>query len=63
MKALEKERLALGLNQSQMAEKLGISRALYSLYLKGERNITIKKAFAYSQILGIKMVDILELGE
>ena len=36
-KKIERERLRLGLNKSQFARKVGISRQLYHIFLKTKR--------------------------
>ena len=61
MELLEKKRKKLGLNKSEMADYLGISKSLYCLYMQGKRFITIEKAQKFSKILKVKANKILKI--
>lgn len=49
---LEKLRKLAGINQTQMAEKLGIKVATYRSWEKGKRMLSLKQAYDCAVILG-----------
>lgn len=48
-----------GLNQGELAQKIGISQALLSRYLSGERSFSPSRALSISKITGIPVLNLL----
>lgn len=53
---LLKERKKKRLTQAQVAEKIGLSRVMYTQIENGDKGVTLAKAFDISAVLG-KTVD------
>lgn len=53
---LREARKAQGLTQEEFGSKLGISKAAYSRYEKGQQNLTLETLSRIGQALGKKLV-------
>jgi len=56
--ALIEARVAAGLSQSEMAERLGITQEAYCRYETGSRRPSLDMAWRIAQILGRRIEDI-----
>lgn len=56
LKQIMKER---GLSQTEVAKLSGVSQPTISLYLKGDRGLSLKTAIKISQALGVSPEDLL----
>lgn len=61
--ALEDIRYRRGLNQTEMADLLGISKPYYSLLISGKRKLTINLTEKLYFKLGMSLKDIFDLRE
>jgi transcriptional regulator with XRE-family HTH domain len=61
-KLIREVRLKKGLSQSELAEKIGLSRASYIAIEQGKRELTLSECERLSQALGVSVGD-LERGE
>jgi transcriptional regulator with XRE-family HTH domain len=55
-----KHRLAAGLTQEDVADRMGVDRSFVSGLERGERNLTLKSMWSLSQALGVKLAQLVE---
>jgi transcriptional regulator with XRE-family HTH domain len=55
-----KHRLAAGLTQEDIADRMGVDRSFVSGLERGERNLTLKSLSSLAQALGVKLVQLVE---
>jgi transcriptional regulator with XRE-family HTH domain len=55
-----KFRLALGLSQEAVAERMGVDRAFISSMERGRQNVTLLTIWETAQALGVRPMDLLD---
>ena len=60
---LRRHRLAAGLSQEAVAERMGVDRAHVSSMERGQQNVTLLTLWHTSQALGVKPADLLQEEE
>lgn len=58
---LKQARIGAGLTHQEIAAKIGMCAQTYSKYEKNPESMSIEKAYAFSEAVGLKLEDIIFL--
>lgn len=56
---MRKARIAAGLSQTQVADRLGLDRSSVSQFELGNQAFTVDKLYIYAEVIGVELVDMM----